>query len=157
MRRLATSLMVGTLIATGATAVAVAKSGNYGTHLTGDEEVPVVVTGAQGQATFKLAADGQSLTYKLNVANIEDVTQAHIHLAPSGVNGQIVVFLFGLIPDPGVDANGRLASGSIDAGDLIGPLVGQPLERLITAIESGGAYVNVHTVANRGGEIRGQL
>jgi CHRD domain len=156
MRRLTTSLMIGTLVATGATAVA-AQSGNYRTHLRGGEEIPAVVTGAQGQATFKLSADGESITYKLNVANIDDVTQAHIHVAPAGVNGPIVAFLFGLVPDPGVDVNGRLASGSIEAADLIGPLAGHPLGDLITAIESGGAYVNVHTVAHRGGEIRGQL
>ena len=156
MRRLATWLMAGALVAAGATTV-VAKSGNFRTHLSGDEEVPAVVTGAQGQATFKLSADGQSITYKLNVANIEDVTQAHIHVGAQGVNGPIVAFLFGLVPDPGVDVNGRLASGSIDAGDLIGPLAGHLLGDLMAAVESGGAYVNVHTVAHRGGEIRGQL
>ena len=92
MRRFATWLMVGALATTGAT-TALAKSGNFRTHLTGDEEVPAVVTGAQGQATFKLSADGQSITYKLNVANIEDVIQAHIHIAPQGVNGNVVTFL----------------------------------------------------------------
>jgi hypothetical protein len=148
--------MIGALVATGATAVA-AQSDNYRTHLRGREEVPAVVTGAQGQATFKLSSDGQSIDYKLNVANINDVTQAHIHLAPAGMNGQIVVFLFGLVPDPGVDVNGTLAAGSFGAANLIGPLAGHPLADLITAIENGGAYVNVHTVANRGGEIRGQL
>ena len=156
MRRSAIWLMSGALVAAGAT-TAVAKSGNFRTHLSGGEEVPAVVTGAQGQATFKLSADGQSLTYKLNVANIDDVTQAHIHLEAPGVNGPIVVFLFGLVPDPGVDVNGRLASGSIDADQLVGPLEGHPLGDLIDAIEDGGAYVNVHTVAHRGGEIRGQL
>ena len=155
MRRFATVLMAGALVAAGAT-TALARSGHFHTHLTGAEEVPAVVTGAQGQATFKLAADGQSITYRLNVANIDDVIQAHIHLAAPGVNGQIVVFLFGPVAG-GVDVNGRLASGSIDAGDLIGPLAGHPLADLITAIDNGNAYVNVHTVAHPGGEIRGQL
>ena len=155
MRRFATWLMVGALATTGAT-TALAKSGNFRTHLTGDEEVPAVVTGAQGQATFKLSADGQSITYKLNVANIEDVIQAHIHLAPHGVNGNVVTFLFGPVAG-GVDVNGRLASGSIEAGDLINDLAGHPLEDLIAAIEGGNAYVNVHTVAHPTGEIRGQL
>ena len=126
MRRFATWLMVGGLVTTGAT-TALADSGNFGTHLTGGEEVPAVVTGAQGQATFKLSADGQSITYKLNVANIEDVIQAHIHLASLGVNGNVVTFLFGPVAG-GVDVNGRLASGSIEAGDLInyfsGPTAG---------------------------------
>ena len=53
-----------------------------------------VVTGAQGQAMFKLSDDGQSITYKLNVANIENVTQAHIHVGALGVNGGIVAWLF---------------------------------------------------------------
>jgi CHRD domain-containing protein len=155
IRRFAPWLLAGSLIVTGAT-TAWANSGHFKTHLTGAEEVPAVVTGAQGQATFKLSADGMSLGYKLNVANIEDVTQAHIHLGAPGANGGIVVFLFGLEPD-GVDVNGRLASGSITADDLINALAGQPLSTLITAIESGGAYVNVHTLAHPGGEIRGQL
>ena len=34
----------------------------------------------EGQAIFKLRADGAELHYKLIVANIEDVFMAHIHL-----------------------------------------------------------------------------
>ena len=67
-----------------------------------------------------------------------------------------MTFLFGPVAG-GVDVNGRLASGSIQAGDLINDLAGHPLEDLIVAIEDGNAYVNVHTVAHPGGEIRGQL
>src|SRR6186997_1813041 len=100
MKRFVTCVVSAGVIVVGAT-VAVARSGNFGTHLRGSEEVPAVVTGAQGQATFKLSDDGQSLSYRLNVANIDDVTQAHIHLAAPGVNGPIVVFLFGLVADPG--------------------------------------------------------
>jgi CHRD domain len=155
MKRLTTWLIVGMLVTAGAT-TAVAASGHFGTHLTGDEEVPAVVTGAQGQATFKLSDDSQSVSYKLNVSNMDDVTQAHIHIGPAGENGPVVVFLFGFV-EAGVDVNGRLASGSFDAGDLVGPLAGFPLQELITAIEAGNAYVNVHTVAHPGGEIRGQL
>ena len=155
MRRFATVLMAGALVSAGATAV-IAKSGNHNTHLAGRNEVPAVVTGAQGEAKFKISDDGLSIEYKLIVANIEDVEQAHIHLAPAGVNGPVVAFLFGFVAG-GVDVNGELASGTIVAGDLVGPLAGRPLSELITAIESGGAYVNVHTVAHKGGEIRGQL
>lgn len=155
MKRFAPWLFAGALVAAGAT-TAVARSGHYNTHLTGTEEVPAVVTGAQGQATFKLSADGESLEYKLNVANIEDVVQAHIHLGAPGSNGGVVVFLFG--PEPaGIDVNGTLATGTITADDLINALAGQPLSSLIDAIESGGAYVNVHTLAHPSGEIRGQL
>ena len=64
---------------------------NHRTHLSGAEEVPARDTGAQGQAVFQVNKDGTAMSYKLMVANIENVTQAHIHLAPFGTNGGIVV------------------------------------------------------------------
>jgi hypothetical protein len=155
MRRLTIWLAAAVLVM-GIAATAMAGSGHFETHLTGDEEVPAIVTGGQGQATFKLSADGQSISYKLNVANLEDIIQAHIHVGPPGDNGPVVVFLFGPVAG-GVDVSGRLADGSFEADDLIGPLAGHPLSDLIAEIESGNAYVNVHTVAHTGGEIRGQL
>jgi hypothetical protein len=155
MKRFVMGVVAGGAIVVGATA-AIAGSGNYRTHLTNDEEVSVIVTGAQGQATFQLSADGTSLGYKLNTSSMESVVQAHIHLGPAGANGPVVTFLFGPVAG-GVDNSGRLASGSIEAGDLIGPLAGQPLSALVDAIESGNAYVNVHTMLNPAGEIRGQL
>lgn len=141
---------------------------NFRTHLTGDEEVPVRVTNAQGQAIFQLSKDGTELSYKLNVANIDNVVQAHIHIAPPGVNGPIVVFLYGLVPSGGGPSNGRLAEGTITSANLIGPLVGQPLSALMAEIEAGNAYVNVHTNDGvdpintgpgdfPGGEVRGQI
>ena len=154
MRKFAPFLFAGALVVAGATTAWAAS--NHRTHLTGAEEVEPVVTGAQGQATFKIADDGESIEYKLNVSNLDGVIQAHIHLGPAGENGPVVVFLFGPVPG-GVDSAGRLASGTFTAANLIGPLAGHPLSDLIDAIESGNAYVNVHTVAHTGGEIRGQL
>ena len=52
---------------------------NFVAHLSGDEEVPPVNTLAQGQAIFQLNKAGNGLNFLLLVANIEDVTQAHIH------------------------------------------------------------------------------
>jgi hypothetical protein len=73
---------------------------NFRAHLSGDEEVPAVDTRAQGQAIFQLSRDGMTLHYKLIVANIEDVLMAHIHLAPAGENGPIVVWLYPSAPPP---------------------------------------------------------
>ena len=137
MKRNSIWLVAVALVVAGVT-TAVAASDNFRTHLSGDEEVqvPAVVTGAQGQATFKLSDDGQSITYKLNVANIENVTQAHIHLAPAGQNGGIVVWLYPSAPPqiliPG-RTNGNLAEGTITAANLIGTLTGQPLSVLLDA------------------------
>ena len=125
-------------------------------HLSGDAEVPSVDTRAQGEVKLSVNDAETQLHYELRVANIEDVTQAHIHLAASGTNGPVVLFLFGFIGE-GVTRNGLLSATTRTTADLVGPLVGQPLSALIDEIRSGNAYVNVHTVANPPGEIRGQL
>ncbi len=100
--------------------------------------------------------------YKLIVANIENVTQAHIHLAPAGANGPVVVWLYPEGPPaeliPG-RFNGVLAEGFITAGDVVGPLAGEeePLEELLVRMALGETYVNVHTVQFPPGEVRGQI
>ncbi|MDR7432511.1 MAG: CHRD domain-containing protein, partial [Armatimonadota bacterium] len=53
--------------------------------------------------------------------------------------------------------DGELASGVITAASLVGPLARQPLSALLERVRVGEAYVNVHTVAHPGGEIRGQI
>jgi hypothetical protein len=136
---------------------------NYRAHLHGVEEVPAVDTMARGQSTFQLSPDGTELQYRLIVANIEDATQAHIHCGAPSVNGPIVAFLFGFIEE-GVTHNGVLATGTITAEDVI-PLPDSPVcpggvadfDEMIAKIRSGDAYVNVHTIDNPPGEIRGLL
>ena len=139
---------------------------NFMTHLRGRDQVPNPVdTLAQGQAIFKLSKDGTELHYKIIVANILNVIGAHIHLAPAGENGPIVLSMLpdpanfppAFIPDPGLTLSGILVEGKATADDLVGPLAGMSLDDLIEAIESGNTYVNVHTVQNRPGEIRGQI
>jgi hypothetical protein len=133
---------------------------HMGTHLTGAEEVPARDTGAQGQATFKVNDDGTAISYKLNVANVENVTQAHIHLGPAGGTGGIVAWLYPAAPPaqliPG-RSQGTLGEGEITAASLVGTLAGSPLSALLDAMRSGGAYVNVHTTQFPPGEIRGQI
>lgn len=129
---------------------------NFRTHLSGDEVVPSVDTNAQGQAKFQLNKTGNELSFKLNVANIDDVIGAHIHQAEAGKNGKIVVFLFGEpFTDP-VTVNGTLTEGTITASDVVGPIK-EDFTALLTAMSEGDTYVQVHTVENNSGEIRGQV
>ena len=134
--------------------------GAHGTHMTGEEETPPRQTRAQGQLVLKLNADGTAIGYKLLVANIEDVMQAHIHLASPGVAGPVIVWLYPAAPPalhiPG-PFNGVLAEGVITDAQVVGPLAGQGLAALLAAIHAGNAYANVHTVQYPPGEIRGQL
>jgi hypothetical protein len=126
---------------------------NFVAPMSGDEEVPPVDTQATGVAKFKLREEG--LVFKVNVANIEDVVASHIHCGAVGVNGPIGVTLFATL-DP-VSVNGTLAEGVITAPDEDNACEWTDLEAVVTALESGDTYVNVHTDANPGGEIRGQV
>lgn len=125
---------------------------NFKATLSGDEEVPPVETQARGVAKFKLRDQG--LVFKVNVANIEDVVASHIHCGAVGVNGPIGVTLFAGGP---VSVNGTLAKGVIIAPDEDNGCGWTDLDSVVAALESGNTYVNVHTVANPGGEIRGQV
>ena len=133
---------------------------NFTAHLNGDQEVPPATTNATGQAKFQVSKDGQSVSYKLIVANINDVRMAHIHIAPAGVNGPVTVWLYPDAPPalliPG-QTNGILAEGSFTQSNLVGPLAGMEISDLVAAMKAGNAYVNVHTDAYPGGEIRGQI
>lgn len=123
-------------------------------HLTGGNEVPPVDTQAQGQAIVMANNAGTELSFKVNVANIEDVVAAHIHCAPAGVNGPVGVTLFSGGP---VTVNGTLARGTITAPDADNSCNWMTVQDVITATHNGFGYVNVHTLAHPPGEIRGQL
>ncbi|MBX2997992.1 MAG: CHRD domain-containing protein [Caldilineaceae bacterium] len=133
---------------------------NFVAHLTGGQEMPPASTRAQGQAIFHVSKDGDAIDYKVIVANIQNVTMAHIHLAPAGANGPVVVWLYPSGPPaqliPG-RSNGILAQGTITAADLVGPLAEQTLDALLDAMIAGGTYVNVHTSQFPAGEVRGQI
>jgi CHRD domain len=125
--------------------------------LLGANEVPPVNTLGAGVATMKLVNDRTELRFQVRVKNLTDVVQAHIHLGASGVNGPVVVFFLRPGEAPPGPFAGLLAEGSATAADLVGPLAGHPFSELVDAMLTGNAYVNVHTVANPGGEIRGQV
>ncbi len=133
---------------------------NFRAKLTGNQEVPPVETKAQGQAIFQLSRDGQKLSFRIIVSQLNNVTMGHIHLAPAGENGPVVAWLYPAGPPPQLipgTTNGVLATGIITADDLVGLLAGATMADLVEYLESGGAYVNIHTQQFPAGEIRGQI
>jgi hypothetical protein len=166
------SVVAVAVLASAALAAPPPQPRNFVTALSGGEEVPAVHTRARGVATFQLSADGSALSYRLIASNIENVHMAHIHLGARGENGPVVVWLHPVPgPPPGPADSGRqngvLATGTITAANLVGPLQGAPFSALVDALIAGGAYVNVHTSSttiplgepgnNPAGEIRGQI
>ncbi len=131
--------------------------------LHGDQQVPPVNTNAFGFVIVRLFQNGTSsaIDFRLIVCNIANVTHAHIHVGAAGTNGPIVVPFFDQPSSPVSKANGctQLASGIRGPSDLIlRPAAGiNSWSDFVNALMSGNTYVNVHTTANPGGEIRGQL
>ena len=126
------------------------------TNLSGDNERPTPVdTDATGTARV-VDNGGLTMSYRVTVSGIQNVTAAHIHVGSSAVPGPIAV---NLNPNTSV-TTGVLAEGEFDASDILALQQGASpitMDSLRVLLRAGLTYVNVHTVANPGGEIRGQL
>ncbi len=111
------------------------------TTLTGDEEVPVLGDpDGMGFATVTVNPGQGVLCYELSVSGIAPATAAHLHEAPPGVAGPVVVGL--QAPTDGS------SSGCIDVGHALAKdILKNPADY----------YVNVHNAEFRGGALRGQL
>ena len=109
--------------------------------LSGSQEAPAVDTMAMGSgyALFDTTNNNVSL---VAVTTIENATMAHIHTGFAGENGDVLVGLVESESTAGV----WMTDGSIALD-----------EATATQLLAGGHYVNVHTAANTGGEIRGQI
>ncbi len=106
-------------------------------HLNGSQETPLVKTSATGETTLTLNSDN-SLTCTVTTTDTRNANAAHIHVAPAGVAGPIIIPL-----------NGGPTTWSCPSTVLTA--------EQLTALQEGRLYVNVHTVDHPAGEIRGQI
>jgi hypothetical protein len=135
----------------------------FATALKGANEAPAVDTDGFGFSAIGVNRAETAIGFVLTAFRLEEVTMAHIHCGAAGVNGPVVAFLFGPA-DPPVTKKALVSKGVITDAEVIDrpdsvecPGGVADLEDLLAQIRAGNAYVNVHTVANPGGEIRGQL
>lgn len=152
----------GTAIALAGAGPAVARRASQadaGTTLTatlaGENSVPPIESTGSGTAEFTVNDDG-TMAFRVEVRDLEGVTQAHVHEGGPDENGPVVAPLFQFTEAPdGTGGEPRDATadepiveeGTVDDAGLVERIVADP----------GAFYVNVHTVANPPGEIRGQL
>lgn len=123
-------------------------------NLTGGQEVPPVTTTATGTATFTASTSGSTttITYTVTVTgNLSGpVTAAHIHgPAGVGVNANPIV--------PLTVSNTTGTTGVLVSGSFTTTGGATTMAQLLAHMEAGNTYVNLHTAANPGGAIRGQI
>lgn len=121
-------------------------------------EAPPVAGGAVGFASCTLDRPSLQISCTVRVHNIVDLTAAHIHVGGPGVAGPTVIDIPSL-PTRISDDFGL--SWTWTARDLAAPLGRtRPLQGINTmtdlfeACSSGNCYLNFHTTANPGGELR---
>ncbi len=109
-----------------------------GLELSGANEVPPVTTAASGTGTINVAEDG-SVSGSVKVTGLTG-TMAHIHVGAAGKNGPVIIPLT-------QSANGEW---TVPAGAKLNA-------EQMKSYKAGELYVNVHTEAHKGGEVRAQL
>ncbi|RBW67987.1 CHRD domain-containing protein [Bacillus taeanensis] len=121
------------------------------THLRGENEVPPVNSTAFGNAKFISNSKKTKIKFRLEVNNMKDFIQAHIHFGEKGENGPILVFLFraDAVSLPGEErmiACKGVITGILTNDDMIDNEKGvDRISDLIKLMKTGKAYVNVHT------------
>jgi len=157
------SLIIGLLMALSLLSVSAYDGNKVRAKLVGDQEVPVVSTKAGGEFEARIEPDN-TVTFKLSYEGLEggNTLFAHIHLGQHSVNGGVMTFLCGGGTKPTACPNqSGTVEGTIAASDILGlatqQLPAAGFEEFVRALRNGNAYVNVHTTASPGGEIRGQV
>jgi CHRD domain len=135
------ALCAAALLAVGACASPMmSKMATFNVPLSGANEVPPVTTPAKGMVTGKFDPATNLLTYTLTYEGLTGpATAAHFHgPAMAGQNAGVALGFKNPITSP---QSGQAVLTPAQAADLM----------------AGKWYVNVHTDANKGGELRGQM
>ncbi len=138
LRQMLLGCLLATLASLTLTSPAQAGPIHYFTaSMDGSQEVPPNGSTATGYAQFWVDADNMTIDWLLDVSGIalDQITGLHIHFAPPGVAGPVVINF----------------SGQLSGSDLF------DLDTLALIDGYSNYYVNLHTRTFPGGEIRGQL
>ena len=129
------------LFATAAFTYANAATVAYKANLTAASEVPPVQSQGKGSATVNVDTATKQATYRVEFSGLSGpAAAAHIHCgAAAGANAGVAVPLGGANPTSPISGQATMT------------------EAQLADLQAGKCYVNVHTAANKGGEIRGQL
>jgi len=107
--------------------------------LSGAEEVPPVTTSASGSGTITVKED-KSVSGSVTTTGVAGAA-AHIHTGAAGKNGPVIIPL----------------TKSSDGNTWSVPEGAKLTDAQYNEYKAGNLYVNVHSAAHKGGEVRGQL
>jgi hypothetical protein len=155
MRRFVPALVATLLMLILTTGAVLAANTKFTVNLKGENEPMGGDLDATGQAHLEFFPDTDTVCYTIKWSKVDGtVTGAHIHVGPAGVDGGIVITLFG----------GPLGTPSAFPGEKF------TTSGCVLAVDATGAswtdailadptnfYVNVHTGTDFHGVIRGQL
>jgi len=139
---LRTALVLGLLAAAATWPAAQAATVTYKATLSAAAEVPPTKSQGKGNAAVNVDAASKQISWRVEFAGLTGAAMAaHIHCgAAAGANAGVSVPL-GKAPDWASPLTGSATMTDAQLADL----------------QAGKCYVNVHTAANKGGEVRGQL
>ena len=133
----------------------------FSASLSGAGEVPPINTA--GTADFQMTIQQGTITFELSWAGLSAPPEvAHLHFAPSKVNGGVMIFLCGGggQPDCPATTEGTI-TGTITAANVTGPVAQGinpgDLDSALEAVRDGLSYANIHNDNFPSGEIRGQI
>jgi hypothetical protein len=137
-----TTLVLGLLAAAAMMPMAQAAMTTYKTTLSSAAEVPPVTGAGTGSATVTVDPATKAAKWSVTYSGLSGpAAAAHIHCgAAAGANAGVAVPL---------GATPNLASPIQGTGTMT--------DAQMADLQAGKCYVNIHTAANKGGEIRGQL
>ena len=158
MRRVLTFAIAGLCVLLVSAAQAQAQTITFTANLHGGNEIPVVVPGSAGTATVTWNTVTKTGTYRVDVYNMPVATTAsHIHAGAVGAGGPVVVNF--VVPGANAISNDFGFSGTFACSDVVArPAQGiNSCDDFEQSLLLNNTYANVHSTANPGGEIRGQL
>lgn len=126
----------------------------YAADLRAGNEVPPAASNAYGSAFVTLDLTNKTIAWDVATNGIANPTMSHIHRGAAGVNGPVII---NFATSPAAIAGGRTSGSGTIASVQSANLTDADLTALASATTAAGYYVNVHSSAFGGGEVRGQL
>ncbi len=120
--------------------------------LRSSQEIPPTTSTATGTATVTVDAARTTIIVTLDTTGLTNVTASHIHFGKAGESGGV---MFSLFAAPATFSSPL--TKTLTSADFTATTGASTFADAVQAILAGNAYINVHTQANLGGEIRGQI